>query len=212
MKKYDCIFIPGGGLLPDGSLPAWTQARVHRAVALQDQTHWIALLSGGTVHKPPPLTDAGQPVFESRAAAIYLLQKGLSPEQILTEICSYDTIGNAYFSRLLFAEPLQLKKILVISSEFHLARVQEAFEWIYYLTPCSINYQLSFESVPNEDLSQEVLKARKEREERSIKNLKQLRNRIKTMGDYTHWLYTEHNAYAPGSQKEELSDTQLGSY
>ena len=102
MSQYDCIFIPGGGLLLDGSLPSWTIARLDRALSLISQTRFIAFLSGGTVHKPPPLDQDGFPIFESRQAALYLVRQDLDPAQLLTEISSYDTIGNAYFSRLLF--------------------------------------------------------------------------------------------------------------
>lgn len=212
MNKYDIIFIPGGGLLPDGSLPAWTLARLDQALALKDQTHWVGLLSGGTVHKPPPLDKTGFPVFESRAAAKYLIKKGLSPAKILTEICSYDTIGNAYFSRLLFADTHQLERILIITSEFHMARVREIFKWIYELTPLTLDYELSFESVANEGLADEEVAARESREERSINNVRHLRSRIKTIKDCTNWIYTEHDAYTPESTKSDLSDLELKSY
>jgi len=128
MNIVDCILIPGGGLLEDGSLPPWTLARVDRALALKDHCHWIAFLSGGTVHKPPTLNHKGYPVFESRQAASYLVEAGLDPNRLLTEICSYDTIGNAYFSRLLFSDPLHFKKLHVITSAFHFPRTKAIIE------------------------------------------------------------------------------------
>ena len=75
-----------------------------------------------------------------RIMSDYLINNGLNPEKVLTEICSYDTIGNAYFSRLLFAEPFNLSSLLVLTSEFHMPRTRAIFEWIYSLTPLPVQF------------------------------------------------------------------------
>ena len=212
MKKYKCVFIPGGGLLPDGSLPPWTLARLDRALSLHSQARWIALLSGGTVHKPPPLTKEGFPIFEARAAAAYLASRGVDPRQLLTEISSYDTIGNAYYSRLLFAEPMALHKLLVITSEFHLPRTRMAFEWVYGLLPQTIEYQLDFESVPDQGLSPQALNARKTSEQISLEKLRMTQDTITTLASFQTWFYTEHSAYAVKKQPDKLSGDVLASY
>ena len=212
MDQYDCIFIPGGGLLPDGSLPPWILARLERTLSLQSQTHWIAFLSGGTVHKPPPLTEEGFPIFESRASAAYLASRGVDTRQLLTEISSYDTIGNAYYSRLLFAEPMALHKVLVITSEFHLPRTRVAFEWVYNLLPQLIDSQLSFESVPDQGLSPQALNARKIREKKSLVKLRKTQDKITTLAAFQTWFYTEHSAYAVKIEPERLSGDVLESY
>lgn len=196
----------------DGSLPPWTQSRLDRALELQDQTRWIACLSGGTVHKPPPLNTAGYPVYESRAAADYLINNGLNPENVLTEICSYDTIGNAYFSRLLFAEPFKLSKLLVLTSDFHMPRTRVIFDWIYSLTPLPVQFQVSFENLPDQGLSPSALKARQIREKKSLDQVQITRNRITTLSACFSWLYTEHAAYAPGQLPEILTGDELTSY
>ncbi len=212
MTQYDCIFIPGGGLQADGSLPPWTLARLERAQALISQTRWIIFLSGGTVHKPPPLNENVFPIFESRAAADYLVQQGVDPAQLLTEISSYDTIGNAYFSRLLFAEPIKMQHLLVITSEFHLPRTQAAFEWIYGLTPPRSAFQLVFESVPNTGLSPETLKARISREKNSLDKLRKTQLGITSLNAFQTWFYTQHAAYAVTSHPDKISDDTLESY
>lgn len=211
-KPFDCIFIPGGGLLPDGTLPTWTIARLNRAIEISKQTHWIAFLSGGTVHKPPPLTKEGYPIFESRTAAVYLIQKGVDPDILLTEISSYDTIGNAYFSRLLFSDPGNFQKILVISSDFHMARVMAAFGWIYSLKPKKTDYQLQFEAVPDIGLSPQILKDRVDREAKSLDSLQKKKNTIDTLVDFQKWFYLDHAAYSVQSQPEKVSGDALESY
>lgn len=212
MTLYDCIFLPGGGLNPDGSLPPWAEARVQRALELEDQTAQIVCLSGGTVHKPPPLDGGGFPVFESRVAADELIRSGVNRRKVSSEICSYDTIGNAYFSRLLFAQPLGLNRFLVITSNFHMPRAQAVFNWIYHLTPYPSDWVLSYESTPDLGLSQQALKARKARESNSLKSFNLIKDQISTLEGCSTWLYSEHAAYAPDGRAEQLSDDVLNSY
>lgn len=210
--KFDCIVIPGGGLLEDGSLPEWTRARLEKALAIQQKTEWIITLSGGTVHKPPPISQEGYPIFESRKAAEFLISSGLDPNRILTEISSYDTIGNAYFCRILFTDPMSLARCHIITSDFHMARTEAVFRWVYSLSPAQIAYELSFESAPDTGLSPPALKARRMRENLSLENLNQKIQKIRSVAVFQHWLYTEHAAYAVSGRKEQLTEDELNSY
>jgi uncharacterized SAM-binding protein YcdF (DUF218 family) len=212
MTQFDAILIPGGGLTPDGSLPPWTIARLDHALSLKDECRWLILLSGGTVHKPLPLNVNGFPIFESRKGAEYLVNFGLDPGKILTEICSYDTIGNAYISRLLFAEPLNLKRILVVTSEFHMPRTKAIFEWVYHLPPSPIEYQLAFNNTPDVGLSSQFLTARVEREMNSLSNLKSTQKIITNLNEFQIWLYSEHSAYATDKSSQPLTEDELKSY
>ena len=212
MANWDCIFIPGGGLNPDGSLPPWTLSRLDEALNHQEQSHYFGLLSGGTVHKPPPLRTDGYPIFEARAAADFLIASGISSTRILTEICSYDTIGNAYFSRILFSQPLKFKRALVITSQFHMARTRAAFDWVYGLSPAADTPKLTYLAVPDQGLSPEALSARVQREEKSLQNLLETSKKITDLPSFFKWLYSEHKAYAPGQRVEGISDQELESY
>ncbi len=212
MPKYDSILIPGGGLLNDGSLPPWTIARLEHALFLKDECDWLILLSGGTVHKPPPVNKNGFPLFESHELAKHIIDAGINSNRILTEISSYDTIGNAHFARMLFTEPLKLKKLLVITSEFHMQRTKAIFKWIFHLPPLPFKYQLYFESTPNEGLSSQALAARIQREENSLENLRDTIQKINTLDKFINWLYTEHAAYATDKPFSPLSDDELKSY
>jgi len=212
MMQVDCIFVPGGGLLPGGILPPWTVARLDYALSQKERTRWIACLSGGTVHKPPPLNKDGFSIFESHAAGNYLVSKGTHPQQILTEISSYDTIGNAYFSRLLFSDPLQFDRLLVITSEFHMQRIQAAFEWIYGLTPLPVEYQLRFETVPDKGLSPQVLETRTAREKKNLEKMRKTQMDITTLDAFHSWLYSEHSAYSVSPRPESLTGDVLESY
>ena len=210
--RYQCILIPGGGLLEDGSLPEWTISRLEKALALHDHTDWLITLSGGTVHKPPPLDKNGYPVFESRKAAAFLASEGVNPDRILSEISSYDTIGNAYFSRMLFAEPLSLARCLIVTSKFHMPRTEAISRWVYSLAPTRLGYTLSFLSTPDEGLTSQALEARQSREKSSLKKLRLHIKSIGTLDLFQRWLYTEHGAYALQLPKERLTESELESY
>ena len=210
--KFDCVVIPGGGLLEDGSLPEWTQARLERACAIQQKAEWIITLSGGTVHKPPPIDRDGYPIFESSKAAEFLMESGIHPRRILTETSSYDTLGNAYFARVLFSDPLSLVRCHIITSDFHLPRTEAIFRWVYSLTPARLEYELSFESTPDIGLPAPALKARRTRENLSLENLDQNIQNIRSLAGFQHWLYTEHTAYAVSGSKERLAEDELNSY
>lgn len=211
-ERYDCILIPGGGLFPNGSLPPWTLQRLDHAIRIHRNSRWIGTLSGGTVHKPAPASSKGYPIFESRAAAEYLLSAGIDPGMILTEIASYDTIGNAYFSRQLMAEPLGLQRLLIVTSQFHLPRTKAAFEWVYQLTPLEIDFQLSFQGVDDAGLEDPALEARIKREHLSLEKLQRTRVGISTIKQFSEWLYTEHAAYASDITPDKITDDELRSY
>jgi hypothetical protein len=212
MPIYDSILIPGGGLLNDGSLPPWTIARLEHALTLKDECLWIILLSGGTVHKPPPINPSGFPFFESHEMAKYLISAGISSDRLLSEISSYDTIGNAYFARMLFTDPLALKKLLIVTSAFHTPRTKAIFEWIFNLPPSSFNYEMEFESSPDYGLSPQALTARIHREKNSLSNLGNMIQKINTLEDFIIWLYTKHAAYAPNKPFKPITEDELKSY
>jgi hypothetical protein len=101
------IIILGGGVTAEGNVPNHTQLRINEAVRLfhllsnqqssSDSLNGhpvIITLSGGTPHKPNPLDPNGFPIWESTAAAKRLIDMGISPDHILEESFSLDTVGN----------------------------------------------------------------------------------------------------------------------
>lgn len=212
MSQYDAILIPGGGLTEHGELPIWTKRRLERAIQIGD-FRFIITLSAGTTHKPPPLDEKGFPVLESVAAAKYLLQKGIPAQRILIETSSYDTIGNAFFSRVIHIDPLCLEKLLVITSEFHMPRTKAIFLWVYGLNRNHSEYQFAFESVPDNDINGDIISARKEREREGLIRLEELKARIKTFEEFHLWLFHEHKAYSiANDERSTLKGNVLKSY
>lgn len=211
--QYDAIVIPGGGLTAGGGVPLWVQRRLDRAIEIRKDEYIIAL-SAGTTHKAPPKNKDGFPVFESVAAGEYLVKKGIDAGCILLETCSYDTIGNAYFSRMIHTAPLGLRKLLVITSGFHMPRTRAIFEWVYGLSGGLGDgpYELDFEATPDDGLDAAALAARKEREQKSLENVTRLRDSMKTFEEFHRWLFTEHDAYAAGVKPHPTTGEILNSY
>jgi hypothetical protein len=152
-------------------------------------------LSAGTTYRPPPLDRTGFPIYESAAGARYLLAAGVPRNRILVETQSWDTIGNAFFSRVIHADPLEMKRLLVITSDFHLPRTELAFRWIYGLTPGDLSRQLDFTGVSDPEMDPAVFAERQEKERKSLEGLKALSRKITTMQEFHHWLFTAHDAY-----------------
>ena len=194
MQVYDAILIPGGGVREGGVVPSWVQRRFDRAVLIH-QGEYIVALSAGTTHRPPPSDTQGFPIFESVAGARYLIEAGIPADRILTETHSYDTIGNAFFSRVMHVDPRRLRRLLVITSDFHLPRTMAIFRWVYGLEPQSVPYELHFESVADPSMDMDVLRDRQDRERESLIVVVDLARRITSMEAFHRWLFTEHGAY-----------------
>lgn len=143
----------------NGELPPWVEQRLRAALQIAPSSRqFVACLSFGTVHKPPPLDRSGFPISESRAAARWLVERGVRQSELLVEDLSLDTIGNAYYLRLLHVEPLRLRRIHVITNRFHLQRTEFIFRKVFSLDKLRVT--LSFQAVDDVGLSSAELALR----------------------------------------------------
>lgn len=207
---YDAIIVPGGGVGADGQLPEWTRRRLDRALTCEGR--YYVMLSAGTYHKPLPRDAQGFPVFESVVAGQYLQARGVPEEQILFETASYDTIGNAYFAKVIHTDPLGLKRLKVITSDFHMPRTQAIFEFIFGERFSDREYSLWFDSVSDEGLDQAVIAERRLREARSLQQFQARSAQVENLEQLHRWLFVEHNAYRLTGQREVLDPAVLASY
>jgi hypothetical protein len=153
----------------------------------------IVCLSAGTVHRPPPLNEEGYPYIESAAGAAYLLDNGVPAGRIQVEASSYDTIGNAYFTKLLHVDPAGWRRLAVITSEFHMPRSRVVFEWVFGLERGK--YWLHFEATPDDGIESNLLERRLEKEAGALRHLREVVTQIRDLPSLHKWLFTEHNAY-----------------
>ncbi len=191
---YDLIIVPGGGLDASGLLYPWVRARFDRALEIR-ASEPILCLSAGTLHKPPPLDQDGRPVFEAAAGARYLLERGVEPSAILTEAASWDTIGNAYFARVMHTDVRGWPRLLVVNSQFHMARTEFIFRWVFSLAP-GRSYELAFEEADDRSLPPLDRQYRERHEQARLAVTQSLSERIHSMVQMHEFLFHEHDAYS----------------
>ena len=201
MQRYDAVLVPGGGLRPSGTLPPFVQNRLEAAQALAGEAPIIPL-SAHTVHRAPPLNTAGYPVLESVAAAEALLARGVPAARIWAETASLDTIGNAYFARVIHTDPAVLRRLLVVNSEFHMPRTRMIFDWVFGLPPAEPPYTLDYHTVPDLGLTELSIEARRAKEVARMEGLRRLIPRIGSLAAMHWFLFTEHQAYAAGADPQ----------
>jgi hypothetical protein len=194
MADYDAVLIPGGGVREGGKLPPWVAARFDLALAICGNP-FLMPLSAGTMYRPPPL-EKRFPISEAAAGARYLVERGVGPNRILIEACSYDTIGNAYFSRVVHVIPSRFQRVLVITSEFHMPRTEVVFRWVYSLNGPGITCSVDFMSAADVGITKDDLSVRIKKERASLEAFRGLQNQITSLADLHQWLFTEHSAYA----------------
>ena len=193
MSDRDAILVLGGGVRENGQLPPWGRARFDRALELH-RGEPVVCLSAGTIHRPPPLDEEGFPIFEASAGAGYLMSRALPKELIRVETLSYDTIGNAYFAKLLHVEPPAWRRLLVVTSMFHMARTQAIFDWVFGMD--AGRYSIEYSASPDEGLDPESLEARGSKEATALRKFQQVRAEIRDKGALHHWLFTRHDIYS----------------
>ena len=197
MRGLEAVLVLGGGVREGGSLPPWAKARFDLALNLAGDAVFMCL-SAATTHRPPPLDGQGFPISEAVAGARYLVNNGVPAERIRLEATSLDTIGNAWFSKVLHVDPAGWSRVLVVTSEFHMPRTESIFTWIYGSEPGK--YALSFAASPNDGITPEGLQARNTREQRSLQNLRGIQQQLRTPRQLYSWIYAEHDAYSVTGQ------------
>ncbi len=217
MADYDAILVPGGGLTDLGTPNQCVIARLQAAVAIGSGIP-IVCLSAGTPHKPLKLNSSGHPVYESTAGANWLLEANVLSEHVITETASWDTIGNAFFSKVMHTDVRGWRRLMVITSEFHMARTQAIFEHMFLHATGAASttgkYEIHFQATDNRGLDDEALSARKEREARNLEKWKShvASGKLESLSDIHAWLYSEHQCYAAGLQPKQETGTARTSY
>jgi uncharacterized SAM-binding protein YcdF (DUF218 family) len=205
-QGLDAILVCGGGQTPTGP-PPWVRGRIKKAAEMyhahKGEKPFVVLLSRGTPHKPCPRDAAGFTITEAAMnAKVAWLEYGIDPENILEETVSLDTIGNAHFTRLLHTEPLGLHRLAVITSKFHMARVQAIFSHVFSIPSVRSGpypaYTLDF--VATDDyMPADVLAARSVKEAVAAPRFgpgSPWRRRTPSVRELHLWMFSEHKAYA----------------
>jgi hypothetical protein len=203
------IIIPGiggprNGKDPINSLPLWATDKLNIAIKVwnDDKTIPIVLLSAGTCHKVGEPDINGRPIHECTAMALYLQSKGVNMKYVFEEDASYDTVGNAFFLRIIHTDLNEWFDLDVIVNEFHYLRLKCIFDWIFGNGLYKLNYIIC------KDPKDDVIEARKIKEAESLQTIQKIIKHVnsKSLKDIHTWLFSEHRLYASKYKIISLTD------
>ena len=142
MNIYDAIIILSNLMDGESNLNLESKNRANLAFEIWNQQNCIPkLITMGWAYR----NDTNVPI--SKSMANYLVDKlNVPKEQILSDVLSRDTVGDAFFSRYNFEKIFLNKKIIIITSDYHEKRAHSIFKFIY-----GENYKIHF-SVIETDL------------------------------------------------------------
>ena len=130
------IVVLSDGVTADGQLPKHIKLRIDRAnelwLASKKQAIVVAM-SQGNPSQPFPLDKEGFPVYDATTIAKALIQLGIPGQSILEEGMSMDTEGNAFFLRIMHTDPAQVRKIRIITNNWHMPRARAIFTKVFNL-------------------------------------------------------------------------------
>jgi hypothetical protein len=125
---------------------------------------------------------------------------------LLIETSSYDTIGNAFWARTSHIDVRGWSDLLIITSSFHMDRTKQIFDWVFALPSDAAaqtvqktvettephtdsehttmrkstvgRFRLTYVEASDEGLSPEMIKTRREKEQKSLETVKELEQQV----------------------------------
>jgi uncharacterized SAM-binding protein YcdF (DUF218 family) len=209
---YHALVVPAGGQASSGP-PAHVAARLEQAAHLYLESAYpkpyVITTAWGTPHKPCPHDAAGFERHEAADNARFLIDRGVQPAHILEESVSLETVGNAFFARVLHTETRGLRRLAVINNHFHMPRTRAVFEHVFRVPPRagepSTAYELEFVTVEDR-LTADALEVRLQKEAVALPRFAPggpWQQATPTMRHMHDWLYQENTAYATKRLLEE---------
>ena len=202
MKKM--IVIMGGGLNNDCTLPDYVKARCDYAKKILSKRGDILIASSSYSMNIKPKVDRFGFII-SEASAIYeYLKPKIKYVRIGCEQLSHDTIGSIYFCLELYANKMDYKNVIFVTSDFHAERVEIVSKFInriIYKSKFSINIASVMTSM---DKSKRI-----EKEKKSIQKFIKKYGNIETEKDFLRVLFFEHTNYNHWFGSKVKSSCQL---
>jgi len=151
MNIYDAIIVLSNLMDGESNLNLESKNRANLAFEIWNQQNCIPkLITMGWAYR----NDTNVPI--SKSMANYLVNKlNVPKEQILSDVLSRDTVGDAFFSRYNYEKFFLKKKIIIITSDYHEKRAHSIFKFIY-----GENYKIHFSVIETD------LKKSKQKDER----------------------------------------------
>jgi len=142
MERSDVAIVLGYKLKNEKKLPRVLVSRLNLAINLYKKGIVRKLIMSGGITNPK------LKISEAEAMRQYVLKQNVKDIDIIKDEKSKDTIGNAYFIKNFILKPCNFKKLVVISSDFHLVRMKYVFK-----KTLGRNYKIKFLSSRSLDIS-----------------------------------------------------------
>ncbi len=122
---YDAVLVLANEMSADGILNFESRSRCDLASNLIKKGHSPLIITCGWNYR----SDSKIKIADALKA--YLIESGVRVDQIISDVNSRDTVGDAVFTRVNIAEPMGLTSICVVTSVYHVPRVQKIFDFVY---------------------------------------------------------------------------------
>ena len=122
----DAVIVLANQMDPRGKLNAESICRAKLAVTILNEGCVPNIVTTGWDYRP----DSDIKIAE--AFKDYLVSSlGVLTDRVLTESNARDTVGDAIFTKINLAKPLAWRNIVVVTSDYHVQRTNEIFNFIY---------------------------------------------------------------------------------
>jgi uncharacterized SAM-binding protein YcdF (DUF218 family) len=217
-ERPDVIIVLAGGVdsrgVPHCTVAERLSAAANASHADGDRRIPILLNGGGTTWKPRHIDRNGFSIPEAALMAKHLARAaGIKPNLLYPESFSDDTIGNAFFARTMHTDLRpEWRDLLVITSQFQIARTEAIYHWIFGLSPRPRRpYRLRFMSVSDECLDPRILGLRQNKEADSLRKfLAGPLAQMTSMADVHEFMFHRHGGYTvQGMLSKQPLDSKL---
>ncbi len=123
---YDCIIALAHEMTKHGKLNEESVSRITYACQLFKINKQSYLITPGWNYRKDSNLFIGEKMKEYA-----VLHENIPSEKILVEFNSRDTVGDAFFTKTNHIEKNKFKSILIVTSNYHVSRTWEIFNFIY---------------------------------------------------------------------------------
>ena len=207
-SESDVIIVLAGGVGSNGVPHETVLRRLRRAAQLYKEQEAatgtgpvVVCNGGGTTHKPKWVDKSGYAIPEAALMGRELISMGVKATDVYAEGYSDDTIGNAFFVRVMHIDVRpEWRRLRVITSAFQMERTKALYDWVFGLAPLPAGkpyYDMAYESVDdNGALPPTALSRRRTREAESLRTF-QSGNlvRMQRLAELHEFVNLKHSGY-----------------
>ena len=123
--EYNCIIVLANEMDKEGNLNIESLSRIELARDSYSNNSSATLITCGWNYRKDSRLFIGDVMKD------YAVKLGIPSENIITQLNSRDTVGDAFFTKHNIIVNREWKNILVVTSDYHIERTSRIFKFIY---------------------------------------------------------------------------------